>query len=42
MRLSNFENATIGLEIADAWKQPVAGFDQDWRAALSWKLSTRP
>lgn len=42
VRLSYAENATIGLEIADAWKQPVPGFDQDWRVALSWKLSIRP
>lgn len=42
VRLSYAENATIGLELADAWKQPVPGFDQDWRVALSWKLSIRP
>lgn len=42
VRLSYADNATMGLEIADAWKQPVAGFDQDWRVALSWKLSIRP
>lgn len=42
VRLAYAENATIGLEIADAWRQPVPGFDQDWRVALSWKLSIRP
>ncbi|HEV2600641.1 ShlB/FhaC/HecB family hemolysin secretion/activation protein [Sphingopyxis sp.] len=42
VRLSYADNATIGLELADAWKQPVPGFDQDWRVALSWKLSIRP
>ena len=42
IRLSYTENATIGFELADAWKQPVPGFDQDWRVALSWKLSLRP
>lgn len=42
LRLSYAENATVGLELADAWKQPVAGFGQDWRVALSWKLSIRP
>ena len=42
VRLSYAENATIGIELADAWKQPVAGFDQDWRVALSWKVSIRP
>ncbi|RYD42894.1 MAG: ShlB/FhaC/HecB family hemolysin secretion/activation protein [Sphingomonadales bacterium] len=42
VRLSYSENATIGLELADAWNQPVPGFDQDWRVALSWKLSLRP
>lgn len=42
VRLAYAENASIGLELADAWKQPVAGFDQDWRVALSWKLSIRP
>ncbi|MDO9369947.1 MAG: ShlB/FhaC/HecB family hemolysin secretion/activation protein [Sphingopyxis sp.] len=42
VRLSYAENATIGLELADAWKQPAPGFDQDWRVALSWKLSIRP
>ncbi|MBB6426069.1 ShlB/FhaC/HecB family hemolysin secretion/activation protein [Sphingopyxis sp. JAI128] len=42
VRLSYAENATIGLEFTDAWKQPVAGFGQDWRVALSWKLSIRP
>lgn len=42
VRLSYAENATIGLELADAWKQPVPGYDQDWRVALSWKLSIRP
>ncbi|UKK83435.1 hypothetical protein L7H23_12775 [Sphingopyxis sp. BSN-002] len=42
VRLSYADNATIGLEVADAWKQPVPGFDQGWRVALSWKLSIRP
>ncbi|MGH6633384.1 MAG: ShlB/FhaC/HecB family hemolysin secretion/activation protein, partial [Sphingopyxis sp.] len=42
VRLSYSENATIGLELADAWNQPVPGYDQDWRVALSWKLSLRP
>lgn len=42
VRLSYAENATIGLELADAWKQPVPGYDQDWRVALSWKLAIRP
>lgn len=42
VRLSYAENAKIGLELANAWKQPVPGFDQDWRVALSWKLSIRP
>lgn len=42
VRLSYAENATIGVEFADAWKQPAAGLDQDWRVALSWKLSIRP
>ncbi|WP_447765053.1 ShlB/FhaC/HecB family hemolysin secretion/activation protein [Sphingopyxis panaciterrae] len=42
VRLSYAENATIGLELADAWKQPVPGYDQDWRVAFSWKLSIRP
>ena len=42
VRLSYAENATIGLELADAWNQPVPGYDQDWRVALSWKLSLRP
>lgn len=42
VRLSYSENATIGVEVADAWDQPVPGYDQDWRVALSWKLSIRP
>ena len=42
VRLSYAENATIGIEVADAWNQPVPGYDQDWRVALSWKLSIRP
>ncbi|MBN8843206.1 MAG: ShlB/FhaC/HecB family hemolysin secretion/activation protein [Sphingomonadales bacterium] len=42
VRLSYADNATLGLEVADAWKQPVPGFDQGWRVALSWKLSIRP
>lgn len=42
LRLSYADNATIGLELADAWKQPVPGFGQDLRVALSWKLSIRP
>ena len=42
VRLSYAEYATIGLELADAWKQPVPGFGQDLRVALSWKLSLRP
>jgi hemolysin activation/secretion protein len=42
VRLSYAENATIGLELADAWNQPVPGYDQDWRVALSWKLAIRP
>ena len=42
VRLSYADNATIGIEIADAWDQPVPGYDQDWRVALSWKLSIRP
>lgn len=42
VRLSYADNATIGLEIADAWKQPIPGFDQGWRVALSWKISIRP
>ena len=42
IRLAYADNATIGLELADAWKQPVPGFDQDWRVAISWKLSIRP
>jgi len=35
-------NATVGAEVADAWKQPAPGSDQDWRIALSSKLSIRP
>ncbi|WP_432770002.1 ShlB/FhaC/HecB family hemolysin secretion/activation protein [Sphingopyxis sp.] len=42
VRLAYADHATIGVELADAWKQPVAGFDQGWRVALSWKLSIRP
>lgn len=42
VRLSYAENATIGLELAEAWNQPVPGYDQDLRVALSWKLSIRP
>lgn len=42
VRLSYADNATVGLEVADAWKQPAPGFDQGWRVALSWKLSIRP
>ncbi|WP_447932156.1 ShlB/FhaC/HecB family hemolysin secretion/activation protein [Sphingopyxis fribergensis] len=42
VRVAYAENATIGLELADAWNQPVPGYDQDWRVALSWKLSLRP
>ncbi len=42
MRLSYADNATIGIELADAWQQPALGFDQDWRVALSWKVSIRP
>ena len=42
VRLAYADNATVGLELADAWKQPVPGFGQDWRVALSWKLSIRP
>lgn len=42
VRLAYAENASVGLEVADAWKQPVPGFGQDWRVALSWKLSIRP
>ena len=42
VRLSYAEYATIGLELADAWKQPVPGFGQDLRVAISWKLSLRP
>ena len=42
VRLAYAERASIGLEVADAWKQPVAGFGQGWRVALSWKLSIRP
>ncbi len=42
VRLSYADNATVGVEFADAWKQPAPGFDQGWRVALSWKLSIRP
>jgi hemolysin activation/secretion protein len=42
VRLSYADNATVGVELADAWKQPVPGFDQGWRVALNWKLSIRP
>lgn len=42
VRLAYAEYANIGIEVADAWKQPVPGFDQGWRVALSWKLSLRP
>lgn len=42
IRVAYAENATIGLELADPWKQPVPGYDQDLRVALSWKLSLRP
>jgi len=42
VRVAYAENATIGLELADPWKQPVPGYDQDLRVALSWKLSLRP
>lgn len=42
IRLSYAENATIGVELADAWRQPVPGFDQKWRVALNWRLSIRP
>lgn len=42
IRLAYANHATIGVELADAWKQPVPGFDQGWRVALNWKLSIRP
>lgn len=42
VRVAYADHATIGVELADAWKQPVPGFDQGWRVAFSWKLSIRP
>ncbi|WP_263587702.1 ShlB/FhaC/HecB family hemolysin secretion/activation protein [Sphingopyxis sp. GC21] len=42
VRLSYRDNATIGVEFADAWNQPTPGFDQGWRVALAWKVSIRP
>ena len=42
VRLSYRDNATIGVEFADAWNQPAPGFDQGWRVALAWKVSIRP
>ncbi|MDK2762021.1 MAG: hypothetical protein KYX64_11775 [Sphingopyxis sp.] len=42
VRMAYAQNGTIGLELADAWNQPVAGFKQNLRVALSWKLSIRP
>lgn len=42
VRLAYANHASIGLEVADAWRQPIPGFDQGWRVALSWKLSIRP
>ena len=42
VRLAYAENATIGLELADPWNQPVPGYEQNLRVALSWKLALRP
>jgi len=42
IRLSYADNATIGVEVADAWNQPAPGFDQGWRVALNWTVSIRP
>ena len=42
IRLSYADDATIGVEIADAWNQPVPGFDQGWRVAFNWTVSIRP
>lgn len=42
VRLSYAERASIGVEVADAWDQPVPGFDQGWRVAFNWTLSLRP
>lgn len=42
VRLSYTDHASVGVEVADAWDQPVPGFDQGWRVAFSWTLSLRP
>lgn len=42
MRLAYSDKATIGVEAVKAWKNPVPGFDQGWRFALTWRLSFRP
>lgn len=42
IRVAYADHATTGVELADAWKQLVPGFDQGWRVALNWKLSIRP
>lgn len=42
VRVAYAERASIGVEVADAWDQPVPGFDQGWRVAFNWTLSLRP
>ena len=32
----------VEIEVARPFDQPVAGFDQDWRLSLSWRLDVRP
>lgn len=42
LRLAYSDKAAIGVEAAKPWKVPVAGFDNDWRLSVTWKLSLRP
>lgn len=41
-RLAYSDKAVIGVEAAKPLKVPVAGFDDDWRLSVTWKLSLRP
>lgn len=42
LRLAYSDKVAIGVEAAKPWKVPVAGFDDDWRLSVTWKLSLRP
>ncbi|WDI32513.1 ShlB/FhaC/HecB family hemolysin secretion/activation protein [Hyphococcus flavus] len=42
VRAAYKDNGYLELELSHPYDQPVAGYDQDWRFSLTWRLNIRP